>query len=397
MPMPQPEIPLQPHNNTEMTRDMLITVLTYFSTLIPKYFNNLPLMPPKSYGAVYNSRPTFRLGADWMNSDADIALPMAIDVTPFWAVALKLVRYTKWDPGDICLLLRHGTALTSMTWTTELLEGWLRQFCAPMRYTSYDAAKIAEMRGRIAHAIKGWEMTVSASAASSNASESALAAMGGETSARITTETRTFPTWMNQTSASSARTRWGPIPQDGRWTNGVDAQQPHQHEAERHLRHKIPKPRSEMRHDTVVVDSRGAPLHPGSAAHIARSDAAMAAQSARRKRERRRDKEREKDRSFKWQAQSDSDSEEEDGVNPGAPLHRSMFQIYQQPPGRPPQVHDAPPPYSPEHARAGPTYQQQQQQQHNAYHQPQHQHQSHRNPNPLYHQQHQSTNTLGLY
>lgn len=29
-----------------------------------------------------------------------------ISVTPFWAVALKLVRYTKWDPGDICFLLR---------------------------------------------------------------------------------------------------------------------------------------------------------------------------------------------------------------------------------------------------------------------------------------------------
>lgn len=29
-----------------------------------------------------------------------------VSVTPFWAVALKLVRYTKWDPGDICLLLR---------------------------------------------------------------------------------------------------------------------------------------------------------------------------------------------------------------------------------------------------------------------------------------------------
>ncbi|KAJ3759405.1 hypothetical protein EV361DRAFT_793372 [Lentinula raphanica] len=82
------------------------------------------------------------LGADWMNSDADVALPMSTDpttnapfdpiytasvkennirlytvftssnrlltivnVTPFWAVALKLVRYAKWDPGDICLLL----------------------------------------------------------------------------------------------------------------------------------------------------------------------------------------------------------------------------------------------------------------------------------------------------
>ncbi len=30
-----------------------------------------------------------------------------ISVTPFWAVSLKLVRYVRWDPGDICLLLRY--------------------------------------------------------------------------------------------------------------------------------------------------------------------------------------------------------------------------------------------------------------------------------------------------
>jgi len=29
-----------------------------------------------------------------------------ISVTPFWAVSLKLVRYTKWDRVDVCLLLR---------------------------------------------------------------------------------------------------------------------------------------------------------------------------------------------------------------------------------------------------------------------------------------------------
>jgi len=35
-----------------------------------------------------------------------------VSVTPFWAVALKLVRYTKWDPGDICLLLRSVIRLS---------------------------------------------------------------------------------------------------------------------------------------------------------------------------------------------------------------------------------------------------------------------------------------------
>jgi hypothetical protein len=34
-----------------------------------------------------------------------------VSVTPFWAVALKLVRYTKWDPGDICLLLRFASVV----------------------------------------------------------------------------------------------------------------------------------------------------------------------------------------------------------------------------------------------------------------------------------------------
>lgn len=29
-----------------------------------------------------------------------------IGVPPFWAIALKLVRFTKWDPYDICFLLK---------------------------------------------------------------------------------------------------------------------------------------------------------------------------------------------------------------------------------------------------------------------------------------------------
>ncbi|TFK22511.1 hypothetical protein FA15DRAFT_517106 [Coprinopsis marcescibilis] len=85
---------------------------------------------------------TCGLGLDWMNSDADVALPFIpgpngtrldpiyhasiqsnninlhtifrsknglltlISVTPFWAVSLKLVRYTPQDAADICLLLR---------------------------------------------------------------------------------------------------------------------------------------------------------------------------------------------------------------------------------------------------------------------------------------------------
>ncbi|KAJ8474556.1 hypothetical protein ONZ45_g15906 [Pleurotus djamor] len=132
----------------------------------------------------------FGLGADWMNSDADVALPMASDprtgtvydpiykdslrpnnvhlhtiftsrnqqltlvsVTPFWAVALKLVRYCKWDPGDICALLRNGTLMSNVTWTPEILEGWLHKECWSMGYASYDVAKVMEMRKRIQHAV----------------------------------------------------------------------------------------------------------------------------------------------------------------------------------------------------------------------------------------------------
>ncbi|TFK71842.1 hypothetical protein BDN72DRAFT_764310 [Pluteus cervinus] len=206
--MPQPEPALPPRNEKELSREMLISILNYFSTLIPVHFNGRPVrlivhggacmllhtqliqlanqQPPMAMGSLHapdaqlpKRRSTrdvdiikrsfvtewqqagvqdaadrlqncinitarqFGLGLDWMNSDADVALPMSndpstgaqydpiyqaavqpnnldlhtifesdnkmlklISVTPFWAVALKLVRYTKWDPGDICILLR---------------------------------------------------------------------------------------------------------------------------------------------------------------------------------------------------------------------------------------------------------------------------------------------------
>ncbi|KAF8797771.1 hypothetical protein BYT27DRAFT_7124710 [Phlegmacium glaucopus] len=194
-----PDAHIPPHNDVELTQDMLITILEYFSQLVAQLFAGrtirmvvhggacmllhpglqslsqqqhqmMPSIPRRTttrdVDYIHRSFVTelascgmpdaavkiqecirttarhFRLGADWMNSDADIALPMAhdpsgkvydpiytasirqnnidlhtifrstngsltlISVTPFWAVSLKLVRYTKWDPGDICLLLR---------------------------------------------------------------------------------------------------------------------------------------------------------------------------------------------------------------------------------------------------------------------------------------------------
>ncbi|KAJ7440288.1 hypothetical protein B0H11DRAFT_1883191 [Mycena galericulata] len=126
----------------------------------------------------------FGLGADWMNSDADVALPMATDpttgtvydpihaaslqtgdslavytspngllklvsVTPFWTVALKMVRYNPVDREDICILLRSGTQARQLHWTPARLEIWLLGTCWAMGYAGYDHERIKEMRRRM--------------------------------------------------------------------------------------------------------------------------------------------------------------------------------------------------------------------------------------------------------
>jgi len=129
----------------------------------------------------------YRLGTDWLNAHADIALPMAqtpqgqpydpiysdslkpnnvalntiyrspgltlISVTMFWGVALKMVRYQKDDPADILAMLRHGTKLNGVQWTPQVLENWLVQHCWPMGYSQYPKWKVGEMRQRFSHAI----------------------------------------------------------------------------------------------------------------------------------------------------------------------------------------------------------------------------------------------------
>ncbi|KAF7986848.1 hypothetical protein HWV62_12564 [Athelia sp. TMB] len=129
----------------------------------------------------------FRLGTDWMNAHADVALPMAlttqnvqydplyidamkpnnvalntvyqspglklISVTMFWGVALKMVRYQKDDPADILAMLRHGTKLNGVQWTPDILERWLLSHCWPMGYSQYPTWKKEEMRERFQHAI----------------------------------------------------------------------------------------------------------------------------------------------------------------------------------------------------------------------------------------------------
>ncbi|KAF5375987.1 hypothetical protein D9757_008826 [Collybiopsis confluens] len=242
---------LAPRNAVDLTREMLIAALEHLSTMIAFEFSGLPIRLVAHGGAcmllhpglhelanrkaMYHStrgenaprrtttrdvdyihrafvaesdargiisagerlqrciRTTarqFGLGADWMNSDADVALPMSTDpgtgaafdpiytesvkennvqlytvftssnglltivnVTPFWAVALKLVRYTKWDPGDICLLLLFGSVARGVKWTADNLEGWIRVNCSAMNYHNWDSTKTMDMRQKIAHAI----------------------------------------------------------------------------------------------------------------------------------------------------------------------------------------------------------------------------------------------------
>ncbi|KII84935.1 hypothetical protein PLICRDRAFT_57436 [Plicaturopsis crispa FD-325 SS-3] len=130
----------------------------------------------------------FRLGADWMNSHADVALPMATDpttnrtydpiyhasiqannvhlntiysspglaliaVAPFWGVALKMVRYAKDDPEDIKEMLIHGTRMNGVQWAPHILEKWLLTNCWPMGYMNYPSEQIKTMREKITHAV----------------------------------------------------------------------------------------------------------------------------------------------------------------------------------------------------------------------------------------------------
>lgn len=132
----------------------------------------------------------FQLGLDWMNSDADVALPMAtasngvtydpiyhasvspnnielhsifhssnkmltlVSVSPFWAVALKLVRYSPQDASDICLLLRNGIKLSGTQWSRDTLRNWLYEMCWSMGYANYDRERLQTFNSRIDHALQ---------------------------------------------------------------------------------------------------------------------------------------------------------------------------------------------------------------------------------------------------
>ncbi|KAH9841083.1 uncharacterized protein C8Q71DRAFT_702063 [Rhodofomes roseus] len=129
----------------------------------------------------------FNLGADWMNACADVALPMSIDkygqvydpiwadaispqnrkintifsqpgleligVSWSWAVALKLVRYQKYDPHDIAHILHLGRRQKGVQWTRHLMEEWLVNMCGAMGYHAYPSWQMEATRQKMRHAI----------------------------------------------------------------------------------------------------------------------------------------------------------------------------------------------------------------------------------------------------
>ncbi|KAK0504471.1 hypothetical protein EDD18DRAFT_1276404, partial [Armillaria luteobubalina] len=121
------------------------------------------------------------LGADWMNADADVALPPGVwegsthagnlgknmifergavrmvSVAPGWAVGLKLMRYEKYDAGDVVVILLNGLRVQGGRggrWTREIVEAWVRGECATMGYEGWPEWKVAEMRVRIGDAVR---------------------------------------------------------------------------------------------------------------------------------------------------------------------------------------------------------------------------------------------------
>ncbi|KAF5376413.1 hypothetical protein D9615_008586 [Tricholomella constricta] len=320
----------------------------------------------------------FQLGADWMNSDADVALPMSIDATgkqydpiyhaalqpnnvhlhsvftstngmltlvsvpPVWSIVLKLVRYTNFDAGDICLLLRNGVNISNCHWTTSTLEGWIHKEAAPMFYHLWTATKKQELQARIQHAI---QMVTSWDAAS---------AQGPVIPAPVDESND----WTNVTRSSSAPPAPQPPPQQhfgrqpsnwaapppARASHGVEGQGASPDFEDRWL---VPHTRSRSFRPTSQADWHA--KYDLEVQKLDRDIAIMLQQSlmappgvlpamektSRKKRDKKRSKSRRRDRSSKWSffvryaPESDSDSDSDDGRydnRPVIPGGRSQIQ-----------------------------------------------------------------------
>ncbi|KAF5319575.1 hypothetical protein D9619_008494 [Psilocybe cf. subviscida] len=180
----------QERNQPNMPRRTTTRDVDYLHRGFKQEYGHLPDAERRLRECILYTAAAFKLGADWMNADADVALPMAnkpdgrpfdpiydasldpvnvklhtvyqshngyltlISVSPFWSVALKLVRFAKWDPGDVVLLLRNGTVLSGVNWTAEKIEHWLKTACWPMRYDTYTPLQMAGLRTRIHNSLK---------------------------------------------------------------------------------------------------------------------------------------------------------------------------------------------------------------------------------------------------
>ena len=76
-----------------------------------------------------------------------------VGVSWSWAVALKLVRYEKYDPHDIANILRLGNHQKGIRWTRQIMEEWLVNMCGAMGYRSYPSWQMETTRDRMRHAI----------------------------------------------------------------------------------------------------------------------------------------------------------------------------------------------------------------------------------------------------
>jgi hypothetical protein len=79
---------------------------------------------------------------------------LALVAVPWsWAIALKLVRFTKQDRTDCAAVLRLGVAQRGVPWTLAGLEQWIMELCWPMGYAGYRPPQTQQLRQRLQDAL----------------------------------------------------------------------------------------------------------------------------------------------------------------------------------------------------------------------------------------------------
>lgn len=136
---------------------------------------------------IWATAAKFGLGTDWMNSDADVALPVAYDamgrefdpisssskdvenpdviytspngwlvlisVTRWWAISMKLMRFQKQDPQDIYVLFKSLSERPDcQMWDATFVETKLSHRCWPM-ISRLDAGTLGRVDIQVRHII----------------------------------------------------------------------------------------------------------------------------------------------------------------------------------------------------------------------------------------------------